>query len=130
MINNDDYYQLRISENGSFHLSDVDRDIWNYHKNGKPTSFHVRGRPSLEFKGVNLHLLDNISCRFVTLGIKLVNADGLSSLLKSSLEEIYRFNESLILCAQEHKKLTSILDSHNATVPQEKIHQYNKANEL
>ena len=125
----DDSYQFHTSKNNYFELHDIDRTIWRFYQNNKATSFHVRGTPCEVFKYTNLKALDHFSCCLVSLEIKLLCADGLLILISNIANDI-KLHDNLTHLSREFSDFRKVLDHYSATVSEEKIQQYIKANEL
>jgi hypothetical protein len=125
----DDSYQFHTSKKNYFQLHDIDRNISRFYQNNEATSFHVKGTPSDVFKYTNLKTLDHLSCCLVNLEINLFDADGLLMLISDITNDI-KFQNNLAQLSSDFSDFRKVLDHYSASVSEETIRQYIKANEL
>jgi hypothetical protein len=125
----DDSDQFHTSKDNYFELHDIDRTIWRFYQNNEKTSFHIRGNPYEVFIYENIRILDHLSCCLAALEKKLLDADGLFSLIS---DECYALDVQIGLTnlSRSYAPFIALLDKYSATISEEKIHQYIKANEL
>lgn len=130
MNNSDGFLRFNTSESNYFYLSNMDRYFWRFYQDNEATSFYIIGNPHIEFRNIDISLIDRFSCGFADLGLKLLNADGLKRLMSTSVHQHYEFHESMKRCAKELKNINKTLSYSSATVSEEKMTQLIKDNEI